>query len=255
MDLGKIFEVSWKDYKRNFRAILLLTLVLVGIPLVLSNVILFVMGMNDPVFYSAFVNEEIDTITPSFGIIIFLVFTISLVLYLIYEAGMLKDSMKGKFDFYKTISSGKRNFWKFVWFAIVTMFFLMWLFLAFVIPGIIFSIYWFLAIYVYLDSNKTVVESLRTSFHMVRGNWWRMFGYTLALFITLAVVGAIISLIGLPSGITVMSIEEPTLGVLFFDYVMQDIANFLNTLVSAPFAILFYKNIYLELRRKGRKKK
>jgi len=255
MELGNILGKTYSDYKKNFRAILLLTLILVGIPLVFTNLVLYGFAMNDPVFYQAFVNEEVDSINPTFAIVIALISLITLVLYFIYEGGLIRDSIGGKFNFHKTTNAGKKYFWKFVWFGMVTIFFLMLLFLAFIIPGIIFSIYWALGIYVYFDSNKNVRESLRTSFKMVRGNWWRMVGYSLVLFLILGVIGAVMGLIAVPTELAVRASESPSLGLLFGSYILKDLVNFVYTLVSVPFMVLFYKNIYLELRGKGKKKK
>ncbi len=255
MDFESLFGKTWKEYKLNFRQILLLTLVFIGIPLILSNIILYVMGMNDPTFYSAFMSEELDAITPSFAIILFLVYFVSIVLYMIWGAGLVKDSIKGKFEFHKTFASGKKNFWRFVWFNIVVIFFLIILFLLLIIPGIIFSVYWMVAIFVYLNGNGTVIQSLKSSYNMVKGNWWRLFGYTIILFIIIGVIGAVISLIGLPTALMVEGAANPSLGLLFLDFIMQDIANFIYTVFATPFGILFYKNIYLELRGKVKKKK
>lgn len=231
MDLGSVVGKSWDEYWKNFKELFLLTLVFVGIPTILAFLIFFLFGFS----FSDQIDVENLELTSEMIAAISLVGIIGAVFYFIYQAGLVKESMKGKakFDFHRVTHSGKRNFWKFVWFAIVSMFFLGLLFLALVIPGIIFGIYWCVAIFVYFDSKKTVMESLRTSFHMVRGNWWRIFGYTIVLFLIFGLVGVITELLSY--------------------LVTGFVAEFLNTLFTAPFGVLFYKNIYLGL--KGKKKK
>ena len=255
MDFETIFGKSYNDYKKNFRVIFILTLIFIGIPLVLSNIILLGFSIQDPVFYESLITDKPENISIKFAIVLFLLSFITLVLYFIFEAGLVKDSIKGKFKLNKTINSGKKYFWKFVWFSIIIFFFLILLFLALIIPGIIFAVYWTLAIYIYFDSKKTVVQSLSASFHMIKGNWWRIFGYTILLFLILGVVGMIINLIGLPIGILLKNLGLPDLWISFLNFILSDIINLVYTLISVPFSILFYKNIYLEMRGNKVKKK
>lgn len=255
MDFETIFGKSYNDYKKNFRVIFILTLIFIGIPLVLSNIILLGFSIQDPVFYESLITDKPENISIKFAIVLFLLSFITLALYFIFEAGLVKDSIKGKFKLNKTINSGKKYFWKFVWFSIVIFFFLILLFLALIIPGIIFAVYWTLAIYIYFDSKKTVVQSLSASFHMIKGNWWRIFGYTILLFLILGVVGMIINLIGLPIGILLKNLGLPDLWISFLNFILSDIINLVYALISVPFSILFYKNIYLEMRGNKVKKK
>ncbi len=255
MDFETIFGKSYNDYKKNFRVIFILTLIFIGIPLVLSNIILLGFSIQDPVFYEMLIADDPESISIKFAMVLSLLSFIALVLYFIFEAGLVKDSIKGKFKLNKTINSGKKYFWKFVWFSIVIFFFLILLFLALIIPGIIFAVYWTLAIYIYFDSKKTVIQSLSASYHMIKGNWWRIFGYTILLFLILGVVGMIINLIGLPIGILLKNLGLPDLWISFLNFILSDVINLVYTLISAPFSILFYKNVYLEMRGKKVKKK
>ena len=100
-----------------------------------------------------------------------------------------------------------------------------------------------------------MVQSLSASFHMIKGNWWRIFGYTILLFLILGVVGMIINLIGLPIGILLKNLGLPDLWISFLNFILSDIINLVYTLISVPFSILFYKNIYLEMRGNKVKKK
>jgi hypothetical protein len=252
MDFETIFGKSYSDYKKNFRVIFILTLILVGIPLVLSNLILLWFSVQDPVFYEMLIAEDPENISVKFAMILSLLSFITLALYFIFEAGLVKDSIKGKFKLNKTINSGKKYFWKFVWFSIVIFSFLILLFLALIIPGIIFAVYWTLAVYIYLDSKKTVVQSLSASYHMVRGNWWRIFGYTILVVLLLGVIGLILDLFTVPMALYIESLASPSLVIVFINFLIEDIVNFFNILISAPFVVLFYKNIYLRLRKEKR---
>jgi len=257
MNFESVFSKSWKEYKKNFRVIFLLTLILVGIPLIIGNIGVYWLASNDVSFYEALVTGEIEETEISLKVAgsLFLLGLLTLILYIIYEAGLIKDSLKGKFDVHRTTSSGMKNFWKLIWFFIVTTFFLVLLFTLLIIPGIIFLVYWLLGIYVYFDSNKTVIESLITSFYMVKGNWWRMLGYTLVLFLGLSLVGAIVSLIGFPTEQMLERIVNPDIDLFFSNIILENIASLIYTMISVPFTILFYKNVYLGLRGNSKTKK
>ncbi|MEK6914335.1 MAG: hypothetical protein AABW83_01670 [Nanoarchaeota archaeon] len=234
MKFKSIFSKSYLEYKKYFRNIFLVSLIFVGIPLLLGDIF----NLNDPYFYDKLTNGlSLDTI-----FLYFLLFLVTIILNFIYEAGLINSSIKGKFNFYDIIISGKRNFWKFVWFSIVSLFFIILLFLALIIPGIIFSIYWSLAIFVYFDKRKTVIESLKISFNIVKGNWWKIFGYTILLFLAFSIFGLIIVIL-----VNYVSNN-------YLNLILNNLVNFIYTIISVPFSILFYKNIYLELRNKIGKK-
>ena len=99
-----------------------------------------------------------------------------------------------------------------------------------------------LAIFVYFDKRKTVIESLKISFNIVKGNWWKIFGYTILLFLAFSIFGLIIVIL-----VNYVSNN-------YLNLILNNLVNFIYTIISVPFSILFYKNIYLELRNKIGKK-
>lgn len=250
MKFEYIFKKSYNEYKKNFKTIFLLSLVFIGIPLVLSSLFLFSYIVENPEFYMSFIIDEFVDFPPIFFVGIFIIGIIYFIFYFIFKAGLIKESISGKFNFHKIINSGKNNFWKLVWFFIVISFFLMLLFLALIIPGIIFAVYWSTAIFTYFDGKKTVIESLKTSFNMVRGNWWRIFGYSILIFILMVIISFILILIHIPTELLIYASENPSNNLLVINLILSNISNFLFGLITIPFFILFYKNIYLELKKK-----
>ena len=85
MDFETIFGKSYNDYKKNFRVIFILTLILVGIPLVLSNIILLGFSIQDPVFYEMLIADDPENISIKFAMVLYLLSFIALVLYFIFE--------------------------------------------------------------------------------------------------------------------------------------------------------------------------
>ena len=58
----------------------------------------------------------------------------------------------------------------------------------FIIPGVIFSVYYMFTTYVVVLRNESGIDALSYSKSLVQGQWWRMFGIALAIGIIIAVV-------------------------------------------------------------------
>lgn len=138
---------------------------------------------------------------------------------------------KKKVNYKKSINFMKKNYWNYLGFIILFMLSLMGLFILLVIPGIIFSVYWCLSAYIYLGEGLGFKESLRESKRVIKNNWWKVFGYSLLL-------GLIYVLFAV-----VMELLIPVL------------SNLILVFLTTPFFILFYKNLYFELKAKASKKK
>ncbi len=253
MNFEYIFKKSYSEYKKNFKNIFLLSLIFIGIPLILSTLIFSFYIFKNQDFYNGFINNQ-PTNLPIFYTSLFLgIFIVGLIysiFYFIFGAGIVKESITGKFNFHKTINSGKNNFWKLVWFFIVVSFFLMLLFLALIIPGIIFAIYWSVAVFAYFESKKTIIESLKTSFNMVKGNWWKIFVYSVLMSILGIIVSFVLSIVIVPTELLIYISENPSANLLTINIILNVISNFLFNLITIPFFILFCKNIYLELKKR-----
>lgn len=254
MKFENIFKKSYNEYKINFKTIFLLSLIFIGIPLVLSSLFsVFYIARNPDFYKMIIINNNFDFMPIGFLASMIFVGLISFIFYFIFDAGLIKESINGKINFHKTINSGKNNFWKIFWFSIVITFFLGLLFLALIIPGIIFGIYWILAVFIYFENKKTVIESLKTSFHMVKGNWWRIFGYFILIFLFSLIVLIVVGIINLPIVILIYKLEDPSTILLIWDSILSNISSFLSNLIIIPFSIIFYKNVYLELKNKKNK--
>lgn len=68
-------------------------------------------------------------------------------------------------------------------------------FLMGIIPGIVLSYAWALAIYLFIDKDLHALDALRKSNELTYGNKWRMFFIGLILCIALSIVTAILGLI------------------------------------------------------------
>lgn len=74
------------------------------------------------------------------------------------------------------------------------------LFFALIIPGIIFAVYWMFVVIVVALTDKTLLTALSYSRALVRGRWWKLFGYALVMalisWVVLWVVGFVLGLFG-----------------------------------------------------------
>ena len=93
---------------------------------------------------------------------------------------------------------------------------------------------------------------MKRSRQLVRGNWWRVFGYLILIFLIMGAIGLILSLIASPptayGAMLNLRGNSSSLGLLVLSSLMDIISRFINRLTITPFLILFLKNLYLELK-------
>lgn len=107
--------------------------------------------------------------------------------------------------------------------------------LLLIVPGIIYSVFYSLAIYVFFFEDKRGMAALRRSKELVKGYFWPVFGRVCFLALVMWIFGVIISI---PSGM----FQEQSVAWYFWDGIVQ-LFNFL----IGPIAILFSYQIYKDL--------
>ncbi len=210
---GSLFDKSVNEYKRNFKPILKLVLIFLGIILVLAflfNSITLITDerifniMSNPLLIGQYNQGTIklpiyyDIVSISLNIVYFF-------LALFVGVGLIAVSLKkDKFSYKEILENGKSNYWRYFGFTIVVTIFIMLLFLLLIIPGVIFAVYWVFAAYVFLEKKQKIIDSLKESKRIVKKRWWKTFGYMILFgLVTLAFV-LILSIIKLPIGIPVL---------------------------------------------------
>ena len=114
------------------------------------------------------------------------------------------------------------------------------IFLLFIIPGLIFVIYWTFAIFVLVDQKKKPGASLKTSMNLVKNNWWRTFGYLLLFNI---IISAFYLLITFVLGLLAIPIAH--FNLLLGTWYLIFISSLLSLFIT-PFSLLFLYNFYLK---------
>lgn len=260
---SKIFSKSIEEYKSNFKGILKFMLIFSGIILVVSALFQILTMSFDKEILELISNPELinslieNTIQiPSYYIIITLIIGItSFLLSVFVSAGLINSSVKNsKLSFKEIIKKGKEKYWKFLGFSIVIGIFTFLLSLAFLIPGIIFGVFWVFAAYVFFEENKGIINSLKTSKKIVKRRWWKTFGYMMLFILITFLVISVISLVKAP--VTMINLKQTllqqfdvSLSLLIATKALETLYLLIVNIILVPFSILFFKNFYFEMKK------
>jgi hypothetical protein len=239
MEFKKIFKKSWGEYTKNIKEIFLIVLLLI-IPLGIVN----------------YLFDGLSTIYKE-NLLILTIFLITIFLYFAFQtlfaSSIIYFSLFEKriINYKKTIKGGLKYFGKYLGFVIVGGIFILLLSLLLIIPGIIFGIYWCLAPYILFKENKGIIESLKKSKKLIEGKWWNIFGYSILLGLMLMIiVGIALGIHTLTSnGLFVGKSNIPAISFVIYALI-EGITWGLYSLTTIPVLVLFFKNVYLELKGK-----
>ena len=158
-----------------------------------------------------------------FIIFVFVLFAVLINIFLSLAYFLIAFSNKKESTLREVVSATSKLYWRYIAFIVVVMIFLTGLFVLLIIPGIIFSVYWVFAPYIFVNERAGIIESLRRSYRIVKGKWWMTFGYSLLLFLIYGIVLVAASFV--PFG------------------------NIIGTLVLTPIMVIFFKNFYLSMKK------
>ncbi|MBT4257625.1 hypothetical protein HOD88_00375 [archaeon] len=245
---GDLFNDSVGELKNNFKLTSKVVFLLYFIPLILVSIFQIILYINTGYFSYDLLDFEME-FPFSFLFDLFLG-----IFYVLMASSLVYFSLqKKKINFNETLEGGKKYFWAFVGlFILIGLFVSLWS-LLFIIPGIIFAIYWILSEYLLIDKKSTIWESMRSSKKLIKGNWWRTFGFVILIAIFTLIISFVFSI---PEGIfgsflklrMAMGIIPSTIQLVWLEIfaLISSLAYF----VVVPFTIFFYKNLYLNLKKK-----
>ena len=165
---------------------------------------------------------------------------------------------KKKFiKFSESVRGGKEHFLRYLGYSIVAGIFIIGLLILLVIPGIIFGIFWCFSAFIFIRERKGILASLKESHKLVKGKWWKTFGFILLFFIIIVVISILISfLTELVNIIINPQIIKSLLDKSFYSspiWYVNDfislIGGFISNLISLPLGFLFIKNFYLDRKK------
>jgi len=278
---SELFSESWREYKGNFKLFLKIFwwfAILPGLIIFLPFNIFFTLNFVGKFLQTSsgniFSNFTIlaphsflaltgNTINSSSSLISFsnpwifgliLIFLVAIFLkYMIYLSIFFSSIYNQKLNmtFKQAVKGGLNYFWSFIGLTLLVIILLIPLFFLLIVPGIIFSVYWGFSPYVLMRENTGIWESIKRSKLIVKGRWWRVFGYSLLLGIIIGLISAIIQL---PSTIIdfwfkVISLGSSNISFLIIPIIFKFIFSLIASIVTIPLFILFFKNFYVELRK------
>jgi hypothetical protein len=258
----EVFISSINEYRGNFKSIFKFMLLFIGLPILMFDIANSVMFLLDKRLFSILMNPtyfaagivNLPFYYNFVHVIIGIIFFFSLVFMI---SGFINTSLKkSHFSFQELKINAKQRYWKFCLFIIVYAIFIFLFSVLLIIPGIIFGVYWVLAIYIFLDKKEKILPSLKKSRLLVKNNWWKIFGCILLILIAVVILflGKFMFVPfdniyqnniagGIPTSFSFLAIYS----------FLMDVYSFIECLILIPIVILFFKNLYLKLNERGKK--
>ena len=211
ISLSNLFKDSFKIYKQNFLVFVKLTSInfLAFLILLTLGVAFFLTKDNS---YTSTILFFISTIF--FLVAIFLMFWVQVSIIFTIKERDNRLSIK------QILLKAWPYLGSFAWISLLTSLAVLGGFILFIIPGIIFSVYFLFSKYVLFFEDKKGNLALIRSAQLVQGNWWAVFGR----FLLVGILAGIISYI-------------PLLGSL------------INMFFTVPFVAIYICLMYEDLKR------
>ncbi|MFH1327082.1 MAG: hypothetical protein ABIH59_03070 [archaeon] len=235
---GELFNKSLSEFGKKFVMILKAFVFLYFIP---AAILMLIFGLILLIALpEGSINVIFDTVSSGFtsfdfsslpGLVWLIILFVLMILILIILMVLMNISyihiafLEKEKSFKDIFGVAKKFFWRYLGLGIVTTVLLAILFILLIVPGIIFLVFWIFASYVLIKEDKGIWESLKKSKEIVKGKWWRTFGFV----ILISLISIVVSLI---------SNFIPFIG------------GFITTLVLTPFVTIFFKNFYLDMKKK-----
>lgn len=179
--LGDLLTLAWRLFADNFKAILIVTLI-VYVPIELISLIIPAAALSNSTSVWQYV------LTANTFIIVAL-FGLAGILVPLAIAYIIRKNLDGQVVDYQTALRQALSKWlPGIATSVVMGIFLLGLYILLVIPGIIFTIYWAFTLYIVILNNKSGMEALKYSREVVKGRWWKTMGYLLVFAIIVGVI-------------------------------------------------------------------
>jgi len=218
--IGNLFKRAWRIYKERFWTFLGIT----AIPAISS--FLFLIPLT------------ILRISPIFAIFLFVIFGLGVVFLSLWSPVSLLFAIKDREERIGIGESYKRalpKIFPFLWISILTSLITSGGFLLFIIPGLIFSIWFLFGGYVLVWENLKGMDALFRSKQLVSGYWWKVFWRDLAVSLFSFIISLPFSLI---RGIAEV-LKIPFLGLV----------KYIPSLFLFPYVTVFVFLIYEDLKK------
>lgn len=243
---GDLFSKSWKEYKSSFGLFFKIFLLFSLIPsIVLLVLTTFYILVGNPNIIGN-LNAALIRSIPLFMSLLVVLF-LSIVMYISFIYIAVHKEAYPRMTLGHVIKGSFSYFWSYIGLVLLIFILLVPLYVLFIIPGIIFSIYWSFSIFVLMRENTSIWQSMKRSKLIVKGRWWRVFGYSLLIGLIMYFISAVFSAPGKIFNFINLFTSSSGLGNPILIILLGIIALF-SGLITTPLSMLFFKNFYLKLR-------
>jgi len=146
---------------------------------------------------------------------------------------LVKENFKG--DVLELFKKTKVLFWPYFWLSILSAILIFLWCLLLIIPGIIFSIFYSLAVYALLFEGEKGMNAIRRSKKLIKGYFWPVLG-------RLFVIGLLVWLFMMIISIPVLNMEETSAFAIVWNIIIQAVS-----FIIGPIVILFSYSIFKDL--------
>ncbi|MBT3412556.1 MAG: hypothetical protein HOJ15_02170 [Candidatus Jacksonbacteria bacterium] len=225
---GALFRAAWARLKQRQKTLLILS------ALYAASILLYSLyAQGDP-------NLELTNPSSILFVVGFILFTLLYVLIAVWAplalliASLSKETTS---NVKVTLKKSLKLIIPSIGINIVMMVIVLGGYIAFIVPGIILAVQLMFALYVYVDENLGIMDSIRKSRILVRGRWWAIVGrsilLSLAVYALFIIAGIISYIIGVAVG-----------GGELAQIILTSIVMFLYI----PYTMCFMAELYLSLK-------
>src|SRR3989338_5030802 len=237
-------RISWAEYKGGLKAYLAITALFIIIPDLLRYLVAIPLGLEYYASGADIFKLGSTIFEPKFLIPNMTMLILNFVSRTFAVASIIYFCVYRRKSFIEALYGGRRYLLKCIWLSQVLGFFVSGLLFLLVIPGIIFSIYWSFSYFVLIGTNKGVIGSLKESREIIKGNWWKVFGYLICFALFVSILALPFKIIGDVVIKTFIGLSTP-----ITKDILSKIFEWIPQLITIPLIVLFLKNLFLELRR------
>ena len=248
LGIGEILDVGITIYRRNFRALLTLVLVVVT-PFEVVSALIQASALPDNTLLTDTTPGEPFEVDRDFWVTIAAFVAagaLSFVAGIVATGACFKAVADGylgeRAEWRPALGFAARRFHSILWVTILGAFVAFLGFLLLIVPGVYLYICFAVAIPVLLTEGVKGRKALGRSRQLVRGRWWGTFGVVVLGAILVAIVQG--ALVGLAGVVTVLDDAEPTLR----SFLATTIATVLASALATPLTAAFITVLYFDLR-------
>ena len=242
-ELGRVIERTFSSVRRNFPVFLLLSILLAGLPNVLTGGVFVLAAIGGAAGQTAESIDQGQAVAIGLAIIAVVYLVGAIAAYVLQAAivyGAIVDLNGGRASFAECLSTGLRHwFWLLLLAIVMTLGEILGYFL-FIVPGLIAATAWIVAVPAQVVEQKGVFDAIGRSAELTRGRRWPIFGLLVIYLIAASLVQGAVS--GFTAGFAGDGAQ--TVSVALAHMVVQPLVNVATSLIGAAGVA----SIYYELR-------